>query len=148
MSDFIYYDFETSRGGRGKRMSANEAKVHLSKVNRGMSINQEVSGKLHEKGLLKLRLREDPYTGQLVLIFNADKGRQGIVSKSRNVGLNLLFNSIDLAKLLVQRLKLNDNNNDKSWIVNIKLIGESDHFAAYEVSRTSPDEEYKMFDKK
>lgn len=109
MENFIYYDFEQNQqGGRGCSLSPDKIRIYNVKGNRRVVVNPEVSERIVKSGMQKLRVREDPYTGEIALIFNNEKGKMPADGK-RIRSKSLIYNCTALVELLVRKLHLEDN---------------------------------------
>lgn len=103
--DFIYHDFKNRRGGRGKRIEDGKIRLHWKLNNKSICLNENASDKIRAAKLMYVRVREDRYTGNIVLVFNNETGLK--LNPKRVENKCITIDSIDIAELVSTKLYIN-----------------------------------------
>lgn len=134
--DFIYHDFSNRRGGRGYRIDSDIIRLHWKRNNKSLCLNESASDKIRTAKLTHVRVREDRYTGNIVLVFNKEIGLK--LNPKRMECKCITIDSTDIANLVSTKLYI-EPKSDFFFKLDIKTkcIFESADEIVFDLDRNS-----------
>ena len=134
---YKFYDFSNCKNRGGQKMSKNE--ISLLTKDRAITFNQIVSKEAYDKGLMRLIVREDVLTDEIIIILNKEKGVNLCytgVSKAEIMAAkrwgNLRAGNKALHNFLFEKLHL-DKNTAKYIIKISDNLANSDDFMTFKI---------------
>lgn len=132
--DFIYHDFGHRRGGRSHRIPDDTMRLHWKLNNKSICLNEKASDKIRESKFTHVRVREDRYTGKIVLVFNSELGLR--LNPKRLENPSLTIDGIDITRLIATKC-LHKPTNDVFFTLDITIhcIFESDEELVFDIDK-------------